>query len=392
MDLVFPFKNIAVNSFLKFVQEREHISDFILTQKGEYPYSDNYFLGQVRSYKNNIPNYENELLQIINTTNQESIDTYFAELKDNIEYIQMEIELKEINAKVDRWNQESMIVFNENVERNSKVYFESEDRKRGHLEEYEAVDYGGILGLTFHKNPIRIKKINYNYYCVEEQPGLIDESFCDDYQKFVSDLADSIIEFANFYLSKYNAGDIKSNYKESQLFEPIVFVEGEHDITYISKAAELLGKQELLDQVQIRQRGGCSNLDKIWNVYKENNWDSFIQKKILLYDCDVNKTDEQEGYIYKRVIKQIPGHIISKGIENLFPNSLIERAIDHKRAFVDVTKVERIKRGKTESTVSNEVNLDEKKNLCNWICNEASAQDFKHFESVFGIIQKIIKD
>jgi hypothetical protein len=83
-------------------------------------------------------------------------------------------------------------------------------------------------------------------------------------------------------------------------------------------------------------------------------------------------------------------NIITKGIENLFPNELINRAIDYKKAFVDVTKVERTTRGIESKETNFQVNKDEKKNLCEWICKNGESSDFINFSIVFKLIREVL--
>jgi hypothetical protein len=391
MELIFPFKNIATNSFLNLTDDRENIYDFILTQQDKYPFAENYFLARVEHFKDSLPNFENEILQIINTTNQATIDAYFQELLGNVKYIRQKIALEEIQATVSKWNDETLKTFEEKVEKDTEDYFKSEDRKRKHLEEYEDWDFSGLFGLFGNKQEAKkVKRINHNFFCIEKQPDLIDESYCKEYQTFLAGLAEEYLEIARRYGIPYSKGEIVSKVEQVVFNKPVVFVEGEHDITYINKAAELLDKKELLAKVELRQRGGWTNLDKIWEIYKDNNWETVPQKKLLLYDCDTKKQDEETGIVYKRIIKTVSGNIISKGIENLFPNTIVEKAIQEKTAFVDITKVHTTKRGVVTDTTTCEVNKDEKKNFCNWICQNGTAEDFINFQSVFDLISIVI--
>jgi hypothetical protein len=387
MELIFVFRNISTNNFLEFTDPKENIRDFILTKKGEYPFEENYFLGKIEHFKDTLPDFENEILQTINTTDQATIDTYFAQLIDHVNYIRTKVSLEEIKRSVQEWNKESLKSFEELVEKETANYFNSDERKRKHLEEFEATDFGfSAFGLGQTKTSKKIKKINHNYYCIEKQPELIDETYCKDYYNFIVELGNKYLEIANRYGKAHQKGEIVSKVGQIIFNKPVVFVEGEYDIMYINKAAELLNKKELLNKIELRQRGGFGNLDKIWDVYKENNWETVSQKKLLLYDCDIKKADDQRGNVYKRVITIFPENIISKGIENLFPNTIIEKAISQKKSFVDITKVDRIKRGVISNETTHIVNEEEKKNLCLWICENGTAEDFSNFGMVFNLI------
>jgi hypothetical protein len=232
--------------------------------------------------------------------------------------------------------------------------------------------------------------MNYNFYCIEKQPDLIDARYIHDYQVYVSALAIYFYDIAFRYINPYRLGKIKSHLENQVKIKPVVFVEGIYDIFYIKRAAELLGFTEQLEQVDIRQRGGFKNLDKIWDIYKADNWETIPQKKLLLYDCDTNRKNEDLGCILKRTISHIPRNMISKGIENLFPTSLIRKAIREKPAFVDVVRVKKTIRGTTSLETTYSVNENEKKDLCDWICKNAIVKDYKHFMQIFNFISEII--
>lgn len=169
-----------------------------------------------------------------------------------------------------------------------------------------------------------------------------------------------------------------------------MFFEGTTDLDFFKKAAELLNKNELLDRIEIRQRGGSPNLDKLWKALKEVDWETIPQTKIVIYDCDVNLSDESRGYIYRRTIPKINYHPIKKGIENLFSNGIIERAIQEKKGIVDYQKTIGTRRGVEYIEEFKLIDKQEKRNLCDWICENGSKEDFKHFEILFQIIEEII--
>lgn len=174
--------------------------------------------------------------------------------------------------------------------------------------------------------------------------------------------------------------------------KPIVFVEGDYDIRYISKAAELLNKSEILERVQLKDGGGFGNLDKIWKGYDNAISEIVPSKILLLYDCDTKKLDANRGLVYKRVIPAIDESPISIGIENLFPEETIEKIEELYPQFID-TQESSSKRTRGEiitCEAAKSVNKDEKGNMCNWLCANGTIADFSNFESVFRIIEDSI--
>ena len=261
-----------------------------------------------------------------------------------------------------------------------------------HLEEYEEYQFSpfGIFSTVGSNSGKKVKKINYNFYCIEKLPDLIESDIIPDYLNVVQSMFDDIYNVSIKYGKKWKAGELKSEVEKRYHPKPILFVEGEHDITYIKAAAEQLGKTEILNKIELRQRGGYSNLDKLWTVLNQESWETIPQIKILLYDCDTKKLDEDSYPNFKRIIPSKEDSTIITGIENLFPIDLVEKAIKEKSEFIDFKKTEGTVRGKPYRYEYNVVNKDEKKNFCNWVCANAGKEDFQEFNIVFEIIEDII--
>ncbi len=112
-------------------------------------------------------------------------------------------------------------------------------------------------------------------------------------------------------------------------------------------------------------------------------------KILLLYDCDTNKAASEKGRLIKRVIPSIVESAITIGIENLIPSELIAQLENSHPQFIDSTdsSTARIRGHVVISTAKKSINKDEKKNLCNWLCSNGTADDFINFSSVFDIIE-----
>ncbi|MBU7586039.1 MAG: hypothetical protein KAF91_24730 [Nostoc sp. TH1S01] len=116
------------------------------------------------------------------------------------------------------------------------------------------------------------------------------------------------------------------------------------------------------------------------------------QKIILLYDCDINKKSEQKGSVFRRTMLCLETNPIKKGIENLFREVTLKKELSVKPAFIDITsEYTKTERGITVTVPEKwEVNKDEKKNLCNWLCTNGTQQDFHNFIDVFKLIEEIL--
>ncbi len=183
---------------------------------------------------------------------------------------------------------------------------------------------------------------------------------------------------------------IKDKIEKSR--KSVLFVEGDCDTRYLNKAVELLEKNDILSKMQIYDANGFGGLNKIWNNYNSKLSEVVPQNILLLYDCDQKIQDSQKGKIFKRGISTIEDSIIDKGIENLFSEATLYRAIDHKKAFIDITpEILKIERGENITIPKKyEINPDEKSNLCDWLCTNGTKEDFHNFESIFRTIKDTI--
>lgn len=177
----------------------------------------------------------------------------------------------------------------------------------------------------------------------------------------------------------------------AESLQPLLFVEGQIDIDYLKKAAELHGRTELVEKFQIVDGEGCSGLNKIWKNYHSKHWSNVSQKVILLYDCDVNMQDNQIGNAYKRTIAQ-QEHKIEKGVENLFSDDTICCAKEYKPAFLDIIDSHQaINRGEVIQVPEKWcINKDEKRNLCDWLIENGTAEDFESFSEVLDMLEALL--
>ena len=169
----------------------------------------------------------------------------------------------------------------------------------------------------------------------------------------------------------------------------IVFVEGITDRLYIRRAAFLLGKQELLRNIELIDVGGTSKLNSLWNLGSKLLSNLLNKKCILLYDCDANKNTENRDSVYIRCINKFENNLLTHGIENLFDNYTIEKIKVHFSEVIDsVVKMKGDKIIKKVTKLSN----DSKVKVCNWLCENGDVNDFKNFTTIFEIVEEIIED
>lgn len=389
MELTFPFKNLTYHNLLELF-EIGNIREYYEEEDRQKWVEDSF---NVQFYRDRIPSFENEILQIIETTNQETIDYQFTTLGEDIQYLKGLLNKEQIIEKIELRNKEELEKYNEVVSQKEKDFLASPLRQKKHLETYEQQPfylpwYTGSSAFNTNK---KTTQTNYNFYCVEEKLKFIDPSIVSDYLSFLEEQTNLFIDIARKYRVPWTEGKIKAKEGGQFRLNSILFCEGDIDINLITKAAQLLGKTELLSKFEIRQRGSCNNLDKLWTILTDNNWETIPQTKILLYDCDTNRPNEDFGHIYRRTIPKIEGHIIQRGIENLFPKETIEKAITYKKEFVDFKNISGTIRGVAFEQSETIINKNEKRNFSNWLIENGSAEDFVHFEKIFGILENIIQ-
>ena len=202
-------------------------------------------------------------------------------------------------------------------------------------------------------------------------------------------------EFGNAYMSFTETEKFKEDIKVAieKAQKPVLFMDGKTDVKYLQKAAELLNQDSVLENLQLKDGEGYGNLNKIWKIFDSKLSGMIPQKVILLHDCD-KPGCHTKGKAFRRNIPRQEGHPLEKGIENLFEKPTIEKAQMHKTAFIVITTEHKKFKPNEEETIPEkwEVNDDEKNNLCNWLCENGTAEDFKHFQVIFNLLEKILID
>lgn len=385
MVLTFPFRNWAYNNLHSFF-EVDFIYDFVESEEDIQTWASNNH--EVQFFQDRVPDFESELLQVINTTSQETIDTYFSTLAEDINYLKSLLTRDNLLQSIQEWNQTELSKFEESVTKKAEDYANAPDRKRKHLEVFEDNFFGfPIFGIHDNK---KIERTNYNYYCIEDKLKHVDENVVDSYLQFLTEQVNIFIDAAKKYGIPWQEGKIKSKAGGEVNIKTILFCEGDIDVTLITKAAELLNKTETLSNIELRYRGSCNNLDKLWSTLTDNNWETIPQRKILLYDCDTNRQNEDFGHIHRRTIPKIDKHIIQRGIENLFPESTINKAVESKKEFVDFKTIKGTERGIPYEKTESIINKHEKRNFCNWLLENGTNEDFEHFQVIFDIIESLV--
>ncbi|MDE0405265.1 MAG: AAA family ATPase [Nitrospira sp.] len=172
--------------------------------------------------------------------------------------------------------------------------------------------------------------------------------------------------------------------------KPLIFVDGKTDVEYHKKAAKMLGFNSMLDKTEFRDSGGM-----LGNIWKGLTNDHVEHKKVIvLHDPEERVESDTRANVYRRRIRKIECHPIQKGVENLFSKKTLEKAIEYKTAFIDITDAYQ-KRERGEIVPVPEawtVNENEKTNLCIWLCENGTVEDFEHFRPALEMLREILEE
>ena len=115
---------------------------------------------------------------------------------------------------------------------------------------------------------------------------------------------------------------------------------------------------------------------------------------MILHDCDSAVTDLDRQWGARRKIARIEDNPIKEGVENLFSEETLRKALGVKEAFIDIQGSHRVtERGETRTEPERwRVNADEKSNLCEWMCENGGKEDFSNFGLIFDILAVVMKE
>ena len=196
--------------------------------------------------------------------------------------------------------------------------------------------------------------------------------------------------YESFRATRKFSADIRTAIEQSQ--KPIVLLEGTTDQRYVEKAASVLGKEAILQSLQLRYGGGGGNLVNIWKEWKAPLTDILPQKVVLLFDCDKQRSEQDKGQLLQRSIPFHADNPVKKGIENLFPELTLSKAYGCTPAFFDISSSHtNTVRGEEKQIAERwTVNEAEKTNLCTWLCDNGTEEDFIAFQAIFELLEGIL--
>lgn len=179
------------------------------------------------------------------------------------------------------------------------------------------------------------------------------------------------------YLQATKAFDDHVIERATAVERPLVLCEGQTDPKYLKTAAELLAFQRLNEQVDFdwigvladgQAKGGGEGKLRQAQKTLENNPNLLRFHTLLLFDCDQNDQDLDQGLLHVRVMRRNDDDAkYDVGIENLLPSVVFEDR------FYSESRHEQ----GTKTVVTTDLN---KVQLCNHLCDEKrNPADFEKF-------------
>lgn len=208
MQPIFPRRNWAINTLIEFRQGGV-IYDFCkyFEEPGD-GWEKEHLEFQVSHLFELFKGLKEELNQTIHTSNKITITTYFEELKQTISSWNLNnVNSDEILEEVKDWNEKKYDEFLVEVEKKSTEHFNKPERtKYAHLEEYEKTSYS-----PFSMSLQTTKVVNKNFFCIEENPKLIDIQYLEKYLRILAKVTNEFNSSISQELKLYDDGKIISD-------------------------------------------------------------------------------------------------------------------------------------------------------------------------------------
>ena len=195
--------------------------------------------------------------------------------------------------------------------------------------------------------------------------------------------------YRSFAATRTFAADVQKAIEENQ--QPILLPEGETDIMYLERASQVLGRQHVLGAFQMRDGGGAGKLTNIYREFHPPLTDFLQNPVVLLFDCDMKKPNAQKGKVYMRTAPFKEDDPIKEGIENLFTRETLERAKQYNSTFINIEDEHEAQIDGQKQTVPERWTVNKKKELCDWLCNNGTEDDFQAFNEIFDLLDEILK-
>ncbi len=181
----FPEKNSSVNGLIE-LRSVKMIAEFAKHFKEPDYYYHQHGLGwKISHLKKQFAYFNEEVSQVIHTTNDQTKISFFEELKENInDFELMNTDFEYFVAIVERWNKDKLDAYDNKVNVDTAAYMASEARtKYAHNEVYQQYVFN-----IFTHSSVLTTFTNHNFCCVDEKLEIIEEEDLTTYLRILEDL------------------------------------------------------------------------------------------------------------------------------------------------------------------------------------------------------------
>ena len=186
----------------------------------------------------------------------------------------------------------------------------------------------------------------------------------------------------------------------------LIFCEGKTDVAYIEKALELFGHKELIDakvcryeicgnDIEVRKKKNQKLIEKrdtYLKAFQEGNTRLTIPC-IFVLDCDTNESYEVENELitfpWTKQSKD-RGYIVGGGIENNFHQDVFMKLFESGAQYLKIMKLIENSSDGLKETIIEFIFHEQKVNICKWICEHGTKEDFIHFSPLVSLITELV--
>ena len=220
MKPTYAFRNLAVRGFRVFLEE-DFVYDFFAFFQSEGDFRRSVFMGKewyqrkvdddLTHFSRALEDFENEIIQVSLTSTQGAINFYFEELNELMKWVTV-VDSEKLRLQFEEWNSQKIDEHSAKVESESSQYFQEENRQRPHLEKHMERQGGisGFLTLAGSLSPSYREVTNYNFYCIESVPDILDMFYFPIYISLVNRLKTKLDTLVEKYMDMYRRNKIIS--------------------------------------------------------------------------------------------------------------------------------------------------------------------------------------
>lgn len=279
----FPLKNITIHELIGlrkpgFIQG---YTEYIRTGDANY---DHHHKQRMEILEEEFKQMDEEINQVLHTSNAATKRTLFSELKQNIsDFGLLTVNEQHIFQMAMQWNRETADEFEKKISQKTTEYFSQKERTQyKHLEVY-TVPNTVPASLRLGGGRDFVSYTNHNFFCIEDYPDLIDYDSIPSYITFITSITERFKRIVIPFFEQYEADSKPESENKEPLYDrylnklknnrviAVLMVVGVITMgvfTFLAPFREMISTPETLVFSAIKQKTDSSN--SILDVYLRN--------------------------------------------------------------------------------------------------------------------------